>query len=52
METEKVASFKNVFQHLAGKITKVSFVINAQAISQTVLCFDHNPIFESVSEIG
>ena len=33
----------NLFQHLAGKITKVSFVCNAQAISQTVQCFDYNP---------
>ena len=43
METENDAGVKNVFQHLAGKITEVSFAINAQAISQSVQCFDYNP---------
>ena len=37
------AGVKNVFQHLAGKITKVSFAFNAQAISRSVQCFDYNP---------
>ena len=34
---------ENVFQHLAGKITEVSFAFNAQAISQSVQCFNYNP---------
>ena len=37
------AGVKNVFQHLAGDITEVSFTFNAQAISQSVQCFDYNP---------
>ena len=32
-----------MFQHLAGKITKVSFAFYAQTISQTVQCVDYNP---------
>ena len=43
MEGLNGAGVKNVFQHLAGEITEVSFVFNAQAISQSVQCFDYNP---------
>ena len=43
MEPENDTGVKNVFQHLAGKITEVSFAFNAQAISQSVQCFDYNP---------
>ena len=43
MEGWNGAGVKNVFQHLAGKITEVSFALNAQAISQSVQCFDNNP---------
>ena len=32
MEGLNEAGVKNVFQHLAGEITEVSFVFNAQAI--------------------
>ena len=32
-----------LFKYLAGKKTNVSFAFNAQAISQTVQCFDYNP---------
>ena len=42
MESLNDAGVKNVFQHLAGKITEVSFAFNAQAISQSVQCFDYN----------
>ena len=34
---------EDVLQHLAGKITEVSFAFYAQTISQTVQCFDYNP---------
>ena len=37
------AGVEDVLQHLAGKITEVSFAFNAQAISQSVQCFDYNP---------
>ena len=37
------ACVEDVLQHLAGKITEVSFAFNAQAISQSVQCFDYNP---------
>ena len=37
------AGVDDVLQHLAGKITEVSFACNAQAISQSVQCFDYNP---------
>ena len=37
------AGVENVFQHLAGKITQVSFAFLAQVISQTVHCYDYNP---------
>ena len=43
MEVLNDAGVKNVFQHLAGKITEVSFAFNAQAISRSVQCFDYNP---------
>ena len=43
MEGLKDAGVKNVFQHLAGEITQVSFAFNAQAISQSMQCFDYNP---------
>ena len=43
MEGLNDAGVENVFQHLAGKITEVSFAFNAQTISQTVQCFDYNP---------
>ena len=42
MEGLNDAGVKNVFQHLAGEITKVSFAFNAQAISQFVQCFYYN----------
>ena len=41
--TENDTGVKNVIQHLAGKVTEVPFAFNAQAISQTVQCFDYNP---------
>ena len=37
------AGAENVFKHLAWEITEVSFAFNAQAISQSVQCFDYNP---------
>ena len=37
------AGVENMFQHLAGEITEVSFAIYAQVISQTVQCFHYNP---------
>ena len=43
MEVLKGAGVGNLFQHLAGEITEVSFAFNAQAISQSVQCFDNNP---------
>ena len=43
MECLNDAGVKNVFQHLAGEITEVSFAFKAQAISQSVQCFDYNP---------
>ena len=43
MEPENDTGVENVFQLLAGKITEVSFALNAQAISQSVQCFDYNP---------
>ena len=43
MEGLNDPGIENVFQHLAGKITEVSFAFNAQAISQSVQCFDYNP---------
>ena len=43
MECLKHAGVGNLFQHLAGKITEVSFAFYAQTISQTVQCFDYNP---------
>ena len=43
MEGLNNAGVKNVFQHLAGDITEVSYTFNAQAISQSVQCFDYNP---------
>ena len=43
MESLNEGGVENVFQHLAGKITEVSFAFNAQAISQFVQCFDYNP---------
>ena len=43
MEPENDTGVVNVFQHLAGKITDVSFAFNAQTISKTVQCFDCNP---------
>ena len=43
MEGLNDAGVKNVFPHLAGEITEVSFAFNAQAISQSVQCFDYNP---------
>ena len=43
MEGFNGAGVGNVFQHLAGKITEVSFAVDAQAISQSVQCFDYNP---------
>ena len=43
MEILNDAGVKNVFQHLAWKITEVSFAFYAQAILQTVQCFDYNP---------
>ena len=43
MEGLNDTGVKNVFQHLAWKITEVSFAFYAQAISQTVQCFDYNP---------
>ena len=43
MEGLNDAGVENVFQHCAGKITEVSFAFNAQAISQSVQCFDYNP---------
>ena len=43
MEGLNEAGVRNVFQHLAGEITNVSFAFNAQAISQSVQCFDYNP---------
>ena len=45
MEGLNDAGVKNVFQHLAAKITKVSFAFNVQAISQTLQCFDYNPYY-------
>ena len=43
MEGFNDAGVEHVFQHLAGKITMVSFAFNAQAISQFVQCFNFNP---------
>ena len=43
MEGFNDAGVGNVFQHFAGKITEVSFAFNAQAILQSVPCFDYNP---------
>ena len=43
MEGLNDAGVRNVFQHLTGEITNVSFAFNAQAISQSVQCFDYNP---------
>ena len=43
MEGLNNAGVKNVFQHLAGVITEVSFAFYAQTISQSVQCFDYNP---------
>ena len=43
MEVLKDAGVGNLFQHLAGKITEVSFAFYAQALSQFVQCFDYNP---------
>ena len=43
MEGLNDAGVENVFQHLAGKITEVSFAFYAQTISRTVQCFDYNP---------
>ena len=43
MEGLNDAGVENVFQHLAEEITEVSFAFNAQAISQSVQCFDYNP---------
>ena len=40
MEGVNDAGVKNVFQHLAGEITEVLFAFNAQAISQSVQCFN------------
>ena len=37
------AGAENVFKHLAREITEVLFAFYAQAISQTVQCYDHNP---------
>ena len=37
------AGVGNVFQHLTGEITEASFAFNAQAISQSVQCFDYSP---------
>ena len=37
------AAIQNVFWHLAGEITKVSFAFYVKVISQTVQCFDYNP---------
>ena len=37
------AGAENVFKHLAREITEVSFAFYAQAISQTVHCYDYNP---------
>ena len=37
------AGVEDVLQHLAGKITEVSFAFYAQTFSQTVQCFDYNP---------
>ena len=43
MEGWNDAGVRYIFQHLAGEITEVSFAYNAQAISQTLQCFDYNP---------
>ena len=43
MEGMNDAGVENMFQHLARKITEVSFAFYAQAISQTVHCYDYNP---------
>ena len=43
MEGLNDAGVENVFQHLAGKITEVSFALNAQTISRSVQCLDYNP---------
>ena len=43
MEGLNDAGVKNVLQHLARIITEVSFAFNAQAISQSVQCFNYNP---------
>ena len=43
MEGLNDTSVRNVFQHLIGEISEVSFAFNAQAISQSVQCFDYNP---------
>ena len=43
MEPENDTGVKNVYQHLAGDITEVSFAFYAQTISQIVQCFDYNP---------
>ena len=43
MEGLNDAGVKNVFQHLARKITEVSFALYAQVISQTVPRFDYYP---------
>ena len=37
------AGAETLFKHLAREITEVSFAFNAQAISQSVQCFDFNP---------
>ena len=37
------AGAENVFKHLAGEITEVSFAFHAQAISQSVQFFYYNP---------
>ena len=37
------AGVEDLLQHLDGKINEVSFAFNAQAISQSVQCFDYNP---------
>ena len=42
MEGLNDACVKNVFQHVAGETTDVSFALYAQVISQTVQCFDYN----------
>ena len=42
MEGLNDAGVQNVYQHLTGEITEVTFAFNNQAISQSVQCFDYN----------